>query len=190
MPQVKVHVDNCFLALLFKAKSLDIFHPFKSSFTIFFMSTLAFSYLFFCYLFYVNFGFLLSLYPLLSCRRIPQCTAASGGLCWTCPNHLNWCWTNFYSIGATPILWYIIIVLDPIPSYVATNLTQHTHFRKNFCWTELFIATLWNNLSYFCALLILQLQLILFCCTILIFAGSISKFCLYSCILIKSNLTS
>jgi hypothetical protein len=36
-------MDSCFYALLFKAKSLDVFHHFKSPFIVFFMSTLFFS---------------------------------------------------------------------------------------------------------------------------------------------------
>jgi len=36
--------------------------------------------------------------------RTPQCTGAFKGLLWTWPNHLNRCWTNFSSIGATPNL--------------------------------------------------------------------------------------
>ena len=65
-----------FQALLSKAKSLGIFHPFKSPFI---AST------------QVNFGLPLPLFTLLSWLRIPLCTGASGGLRWTCPNHLNQC---------------------------------------------------------------------------------------------------
>ena len=78
-----------FQALLSKAKSLSIFHPFESSFI---AST------------QVNFGLPLPLFTLLSWLRIPLRTGGSGGLRWTCPNHLNRCWTNFSSIGATPNL--------------------------------------------------------------------------------------
>ena len=78
-----------FQAFLSKAKSLGIFYPFKSPFI---AST------------QVNFGLSLPLFTLLSWLRIPLCTGASGGLCWTCPNHLNQCWTSFSSIGATPNL--------------------------------------------------------------------------------------
>jgi hypothetical protein len=75
-----MHMDSCFYAILFKAKSLSIFHSFKSPFTI---------------SFHVNFGLLLPLFPLLLRLKIPQRSVASGGLCWTCPNHLNWHWTRF-----------------------------------------------------------------------------------------------
>ena len=78
-----------FQTLLSKAKSLGIFHPFKS---LFIAST------------QVNFGLSLPLFTLLSWLRIPLRTGASGGLRWTCPNHLNRCWTNFSSIDATPNL--------------------------------------------------------------------------------------
>ena len=76
-------------ALLSKAKSLGIFHPFKSPFI---AST------------QVNFGLPLPLFMLLSWLRIPLRTGASGGLRWTCPNYLNRCWTSFSSIGVTPNL--------------------------------------------------------------------------------------
>ena len=78
-----------FQALLSKVKSLGIFHPFKSPFIV---ST------------QVNFGLPLPLFTLLSWLRIPLRTGASGGLRWTCPNHLNRCWTSFSSIGAIPNL--------------------------------------------------------------------------------------
>jgi hypothetical protein len=45
------HMDSCFPGTLFKAKSLGIFHHFKSPFNV---SS------------YINFGLLLSLFPLLS----------------------------------------------------------------------------------------------------------------------------
>ena len=69
-----------FQALLSKAKSLGIFHPFKSPFIV---ST------------QVNFGLPLPLFTLLSWLRIPLRTSDSGGLRWTCPNHLNRCWIRF-----------------------------------------------------------------------------------------------
>ena len=73
-----------FQALLSKAKSLGIFHPFKSPFI---AST------------QVNFGLPLPLFTLLSWLRIPLRTGASEGLRCTCPNHLNRCWTSFSSIN-------------------------------------------------------------------------------------------
>ena len=105
-----------FQALLSKAKSLGIFHHFKSPFI---AST------------QVNFSLPLPLFTLLSWLRIPLRTGASGGLRWTCPNHLNRCWTSFSSIGATPNL-------SRISSFrtrsllMTTNPTQHTHFRDTY----------------------------------------------------------
>jgi hypothetical protein len=64
------------LLLLFEAKSLDIFHPFKSLFSV---SS------------HVNFGLFLPLFPLLLRLRIPLRTGASRDLYWTCLNHLNRC---------------------------------------------------------------------------------------------------
>ena len=79
-----------FQALLSKAKSLGIFHPFKSPFI---AST------------QVNFGLPLLLFTLLSWLRIPLRTGASGGLRWTCPNHLNLtCKGKCYIIAVHPIL--------------------------------------------------------------------------------------
>ena len=74
-----------FQALLSKANSLDIFHPFTSPFI---AST------------QVNFGLPLPLFTLLSCLKISLRTGASWDLRWICPNHLNRCWTSFSSIGA------------------------------------------------------------------------------------------
>ena len=76
-----------FQTLLSKAKFFGIFHSFKSPFI---AST------------QVNFGLPVPLFTLLSWLRIPLLTGASGGLRWTCPNHLNRCWISFSSIGATP----------------------------------------------------------------------------------------
>ena len=56
---------------------------------------------FYC-LSHVNFGLPLPLLILLAQLRTPQCTGASRVLLWTWPHHLNRCWTNFSSIGATP----------------------------------------------------------------------------------------
>ena len=78
-----------FQALISKAKSLGILYHFKSSFI---AST------------QVNFGLLLPLFTLLSWLRIPLRTGAFGGLRWTCPSHLNQCWTSFSSINSTPNL--------------------------------------------------------------------------------------
>ena len=63
-----------FQALLSKAKSLGILHPFKSPF----IASIQ-----------VNFGLPLPLFTLLSWLRIPLRTGASGGLRCTCPNHLD-----------------------------------------------------------------------------------------------------
>jgi hypothetical protein len=76
-----------FQAFLSKHNFIGIFHSFKSLLIVFS---------------HVKFGRPLSLFTLLSCLIMPLCTGASGGLRWTCPNHLNRCWISFYSIGATP----------------------------------------------------------------------------------------
>ena len=81
-----------FQALLCNAKSLGIFHSFKSHF----IASIQ-----------VNFGLPLYLFTLLSWLRIPLRTGASEGLRWTCPNHLNRCWTSFSSIGATAIIFFL-----------------------------------------------------------------------------------
>ena len=99
-----------FQALLSKAKSLGIFHPFKSPFI---AST------------QVNFGLPLPLFTLLSWLRIPLRTGASGGLRWTCPNHLNRCWTSFSSIGATPNL-------SRISSFRTRSLLVWPQIQRNY----------------------------------------------------------
>jgi hypothetical protein len=76
-----------FQALLSKHNSFGIFHSFKSL-------LIASS--------HVKFGRPLPLFTLLTRLMIPLCTGASGGLRWTCPNHLNRCCIIFSSIGATP----------------------------------------------------------------------------------------
>ena len=115
-----------FQALLSKAKSLGIFHPFKSPFI---AST------------QVNFGLPLPLFTLLSWLRIPLRTGAFGGLRWTCPNHLNRCWTSFSSIGATPNL-------SRISSFRTRSLLVWPQIQRNIrisatlsCWTcRLFVG--------------------------------------------------
>ena len=80
------HVNR---ALLSKNKSLGILQFFKS---LLIVSS------------HVNFGWPLPLLILPSCFRIPLYTGASGGLRWTCPNHLSRCWISFSSIGDIPSL--------------------------------------------------------------------------------------
>src|SRR6185312_3202765 len=46
----------------------------------------------------------LPLFTLSTRSRTPLRTGASGGLRWTCPNHLSRCWVSFSSIGATPTI--------------------------------------------------------------------------------------
>ena len=52
----------------------------------------------------VSLGLPLPLFTLSTHFSTPLRTgaSASGGLRWTCPNHLNRCWVSFSSIGATP----------------------------------------------------------------------------------------
>ena len=52
----------------------------------------------------VSLGLPLPLFILSTRSRTPLRTGASGGLRWTCPNHLSRCWVSFSSIGATPTL--------------------------------------------------------------------------------------
>src|SRR6185369_1971175 len=52
----------------------------------------------------VSLGLPLPLFTLSTRSRTPLRTGASGGLRWTCPNHLSRCWVSFSSIGATPTL--------------------------------------------------------------------------------------
>ena len=52
----------------------------------------------------VSLGLPLPLFTLSTCSRTSLRTGASGGLRWTCPNHLSRCWVSFSSIGATPTL--------------------------------------------------------------------------------------
>jgi hypothetical protein len=61
-------------ALLFIAKSLEIFHSLRSLLTDSFQ---------------VSLGWLLPLFTLSVRFRTPLRTGASGGLCWICSNHLN-----------------------------------------------------------------------------------------------------
>ena len=114
-----------FQSLLSKAKSLGIFYPFKSPFI---AST------------QVNFGLPLPLFTLLSWFRIPLRTGASGGLRWTCPNHLNRCWTSFSSIGATPNL-------SRISSFRTRSLLVWMQIQRNIrisatliCWIILLLS--------------------------------------------------
>ena len=76
-------------ALLSKAISLEIFQSLRSLLT---DSS------------HVSLDLPLPLFTLSTCSRTPLRTGASGGLHWTCPNHLSRCWVNFSSIGATPTL--------------------------------------------------------------------------------------
>jgi hypothetical protein len=70
---------------------------------------------------------------------------------WTCPNHLNWCWTHYSSISATPILSYIIIP-DPIHSCM-TNVniwrgrsTKYS-YKHRFCQdVQLFMHLEWFDI--------------------------------------------
>ena len=55
----------------------------------------------------VSLGLPLPLFTLSTRFRTPLRTGASGGLRWICPNHLNRCWVNFSSIGATPTIFRI-----------------------------------------------------------------------------------
>jgi hypothetical protein len=72
------HMDNCFHALLFKAKSLDIL-PFQIFFTV---SS------------YINFGL-----PCFSSHCYCNLGSnASGGVRWTSLNYLNWYWTIFLQL--------------------------------------------------------------------------------------------
>jgi hypothetical protein len=82
----------------------------------------------FYYIFYVNFGFPL---PLLSRLWIPLHTGVSGGLRWTYPNHLNRCWINFSSNGAT-LAYHIYHFFGHNFFLYFTNPTQHTHFRNTY----------------------------------------------------------
>ena len=52
----------------------------------------------------VGLGIPLPLFTLSTRLSTPLRTGSSGGLRWTCPNHLNRCWVSFSSIGATPTL--------------------------------------------------------------------------------------
>ena len=49
----------------------------------------------------VSLGLPLPLFTLSTRFSTPLRTGTSGGLRWTCPNHLNRCWISFSSIGAT-----------------------------------------------------------------------------------------
>ena len=90
----------------------------------------------------VNFGLPLSLFTLLSWLRIPLCTGASGGLRWTCPNHLNRCWTNFLQL-MLPLIYHVYhrSELDPFlydrksnatyafPRHLAVEHVVFSHYR-------------------------------------------------------------
>ena len=52
----------------------------------------------------VSLGLSLPLFTLSTHFSTPLRTGASGGLRWTCPNHLNRYWVSFSSISATPTL--------------------------------------------------------------------------------------
>ena len=56
----------------------------------------------------VSLGLPLPLFTLSTRFSTPLRTGASGGLRWTCPNHLNRCWVSFSSIGTTPTLSRIV----------------------------------------------------------------------------------
>ena len=126
-----------FQALLSKAKSLGIFHPFKSPFI---AST------------QVNFGLPLPLFTLLSWLRIPLRTGASGGLRWTCPNHLNRYWTSFSSIGATLIYHvyhrtlmtrlYLISFISHYPWEVLDPWLYH------YYWCPIWLCIYFHSLSF------------------------------------------
>jgi hypothetical protein len=114
-----------FHALLFKAKSLVIFHPFEFPFTA---------------AFHINFGLPLPLFSLLSCLRIPLYTDASEGLRWTCPTHLNRCQTNFLQL-VLPLSNHVYIVPESIPSCIATNPSNiHISATLTYCTCQLFIG--------------------------------------------------
>ena len=75
-----------FQALVSKAISLEIFQSLRSLLT---NSS------------QVSLGLPLPLFTLSTRSRTPLRTGASGGLHWTCSNHLNRCWVSFSSNGAT-----------------------------------------------------------------------------------------
>ena len=129
-------------ALLSKAISLEIFQSLRSLLT---DSS------------QVSLGLPLPLFTLSTRSRTPQRTGASGGLRWTCPNHLSRCWVSFSSIGATP-------TLSRIASFRTLSLLVCPQNHRNIrisatlsCWTcRLFVGQYsapYNkdfSLAYFC----------------------------------------
>jgi len=89
----------------------------------------------------VSLGLPLSLFPLSTCFRTPLRIGVSGGLRWTCPNHLSRCWVSFSSIGATP-------TLSRITSFRTLSLLVCLQDHRNIrisatlsCWTcRLFVG--------------------------------------------------
>ena len=84
----------------------------------------------------VSLGLPLPLFTLSTRFRTPLRTGASGGLRWTCTNHLSRYWVSFSSIGATP-------TLSRITSFRTLSLLvcpQHPHL----CYTQLL------DMSSFC----------------------------------------
>ena len=84
--------------LLSKATSLEIFQSLRSLLT---DSS------------QVSLDLPLPLFTLSTHFRTPLRTGASGGLRWTCPNHLSRCWISFSSIGAIAYPVYHHFELDP-----------------------------------------------------------------------------
>jgi len=89
----------------------------------------------------VSLGLPLPLFTLSTRFSTPLRTGASGGLRWTCPNHLNRCWISFSSIGATP-------TLSRIASFRTLSLLVCPQNHRNIrisatlsCWTcRLFVG--------------------------------------------------
>jgi len=68
----------------------------------------------------------LPLFTLSTRFRTPLRTGASGGLRWSCPNHLNRYLVSFYSIGATP-------TLSRITSFRTLSLLVYPQNYRNIC---------------------------------------------------------
>jgi hypothetical protein len=101
-----------FPTLLSKPNSFGIFHSFKSL-------LIASS--------HVKFGRPQPPITLLSYLMMPLCTAASGGLRWTCPNHLNRCLISFFFNWRYSYPIAYVIVSHSVQSCVPTYPTHHTH---------------------------------------------------------------
>src|SRR6185369_2605212 len=90
---------------------------------------------------HVSLGLPLPLFTLLTRSRTTLRTGASGGLRWTCLNHLSQCWVSFSSIGATP-------TLSRITSFRTLSLLVCLQNHRNIrisatlsCWTcRLFVG--------------------------------------------------